>query len=687
MTQQRLRLASLTVVGGPLDGHRCALDDVVSELLIGSDPGCNLVIDLPTVSPIHAKIWADLDASMVRDTHAPRGVYVNATRVEAETQLKPRDLLWLGSPGDPQSVCVLPEFEAWVERIPEAVLPKDGAAPAAAVAGAVSSDAFEPQSYAPAFEPQALEASAFEAPTDETRALPQTAQASGPGSEPQVFELEQAIQDGDASDPFFVSDAPPSTEAGSVPASVDEQAVVDGGVAPVRIDLSSQRAAEAPADALAESAGVGFDDDSFALQTEATASASEAIISEEIEAVFAAPAEPKSAAPAPAAAAAVPDEDLWAISAEPEAAQPDSPASAEAEDEFLLAEPGAEPETPEPTLLVSAAEAPAASWPAAQAPPPAPAPSARQVPLPPVAPSSSPAPLAAPRSAADHPAAARPAAAQPAAARPAAPPATPHRAPAPLAAHAPSAAAAHAGPGAHGAASMPVDVPDSELAPPPRPAAAATGRKPVARGGAQRRRGMPGWMLGAIASAAVLLLAGAGVVGWQLFGGRVQVDAISPLPVRAGQRATLRGSGFSTTASENVVTFEGLPARVVAATGISLEVEVPPGAIETGTQRRMNVVVRKGSKQSQPIPVDVLQAPRLHGISPLAALPGEPVLLAGAGWGPGARVRFGNVEAQTVEIAADRHPTRSCPRWTCPRALPLRSSSRCPGSTRTWRPS
>ena len=50
----------------------------------------------------------------------------------------------------------------------------------------------------------------------------------------------------------------------------------------------------------------------------------------------------------------------------------------------------------------------------------------------------------------------------------------------------------------------------------------------------------------------------------------------------------------------------------------------------------------------------VFQGPRLHGISPEAALPGEEVVLAGAGWGPGATVRFGDAPAQLNEVQATR---------------------------------
>src|SRR4249920_1936050 len=106
MSEDRLRLASLSVLGGPMHGRRYNPEEVVGEVLIGSDTSCHLVIDLPTISPIHAKVWTDLDNSRVLDTSAPRGVYVNTERVEHETRIDEGDVLWLGPPQEPGSVCI-----------------------------------------------------------------------------------------------------------------------------------------------------------------------------------------------------------------------------------------------------------------------------------------------------------------------------------------------------------------------------------------------------------------------------------------------------------------------------------------------------------------------------------------------------------------------------------------------------
>ena len=139
--------ASLTVMGGPMAGTCLVIDDAVDEILVGSDPDCRLSLDLPGVSPIHARVWRDLGGMTVYDTRSPRGVYVNDVRIVDQAPIHDGDVLWLGPPGDADSVmiqCSLPEesilgapailaeeapaivTEAWAE---EATAPAVDAAP------------------------------------------------------------------------------------------------------------------------------------------------------------------------------------------------------------------------------------------------------------------------------------------------------------------------------------------------------------------------------------------------------------------------------------------------------------------------------------------------------------------------------------------------------------------------------
>src|SRR5258706_4940770 len=92
---------SLTILGGPMGGKALVLEEDVDNILIGSDPSCRFHLPLPGVSPIHARLWVDLQGITVYDTNSPQGLYVNDDRVVGQSLLRNGDILWLGSPGDP----------------------------------------------------------------------------------------------------------------------------------------------------------------------------------------------------------------------------------------------------------------------------------------------------------------------------------------------------------------------------------------------------------------------------------------------------------------------------------------------------------------------------------------------------------------------------------------------------------
>ncbi len=591
MAGERLRLAALTVLGGSLHGRRYQPEEVVGEVLIGSDPDCHLVVDLPSISPIHARVWCDLDASKVHDTHAPRGLYLNARRVEGEAPLGRNDVLWLGPPGDPQSACVQLRFEPWVERLP---LAAETAEPAGA--------------------------------EEEQQAEGQPEEGEGRPEEAQGLPVEAEGQPEEGADEVLVTAEPepsPSGEPGPVdePASVGEEPGTVGERATVVEEPAP--AAEPPAPLVTEPAPVAEEpapDDPFFV------------------AEAAAPDGPVAVTESAATDAA---SDAWAISepavgeagvvaGEPVAGSPDeffvadeSAGTAAEEPRVVEAEPvadtSAEPipiELP-PLLPTTPAK------PAVVVPPAAPVLAHREPQLPPpVTTATRPAPVPVPP------------AATPSAVAPPSGAAVPAAAPTPPTPRVARPAAA------------------ARPAAPHRPAAAA--RRP-ARPAAPRRSGVPGWLwptvagIGGLAVVAVL-----GVLGWRMLAARVRLETVTPVRVRVGQRATLAGRGFAGDAAGNVVLFDDKPARVLAASPAQLEVEVPPSAGEAGGERQAAVVVRVGTTQSNAVSVTVIQGPRLHGISPAAAMPGEEVVLAGAGWGVGATVRFGGVVAQTVEVGATR---------------------------------
>ena len=66
------KTASLTVLGGPLAGLRSVLPES-GTLTIGSSPGSGLHLDLPTVSPYHARVVVEEGRVTVHDTGAGAG--------------------------------------------------------------------------------------------------------------------------------------------------------------------------------------------------------------------------------------------------------------------------------------------------------------------------------------------------------------------------------------------------------------------------------------------------------------------------------------------------------------------------------------------------------------------------------------------------------------------------------------
>ncbi|HXY38967.1 MAG TPA: FHA domain-containing protein, partial [Vicinamibacteria bacterium] len=257
MADEKRRLVSLTVVGGPLEGQSCRPDEVVGELLIGSDPECQLVLDLPGISPVHARLWTDLDSVTIRDTHAPSGVFLNDTRVEADLAVGEHDLIWLGQPGAPDSVCLRPAFAPWVEVLPftpsddpfyvgeEAASASPGSKPTATPElPAVASTAVPP---APALSP-AVAVSPGDQAEPEPMLLVQDDLAALAGAvaaeEPLVDATEATAEpEVDPHDDFFVAEEP---KAAAPPGTAQEPPPRPSGTAPVTIVQPPSAAAAAP---------------------------------------------------------------------------------------------------------------------------------------------------------------------------------------------------------------------------------------------------------------------------------------------------------------------------------------------------------------------------------------------------------------------------------------------------------
>ncbi len=272
--------ASLTVLVGPFKGHHHTFEDVVEEAFIGSDPDCQLHLDLPGVSPIHARVWLEVGGSTVHDTHSPAGVFVNDDRVVEQAPLRDGDFLWLGTPSAPDSVLLqfrgpAPQAaaadEVWViEDAPEE--PVTLAAPA------------EPASEGPG--------EWFFAETGLAEAPPVAPVAERPAGEPAAEAQE-----------FFFEDEPAPSQPAASPAAAPalDEFLLEGGVEAQPLGQEEPVFEAATADA------------SFLVEEPASAPPARPAPLPPIEwkeetlvAVEAAPQPPRPLAPPPAAPAPVP---------------------------------------------------------------------------------------------------------------------------------------------------------------------------------------------------------------------------------------------------------------------------------------------------------------------------------------------------------------------------------------------
>jgi hypothetical protein len=156
-------------------------------------------------------------------------------------------------------------------------------------------------------------------------------------------------------------------------------------------------------------------------------------------------------------------------------------------------------------------------------------------------------------------------------------------------------------------------------------------------------------VLGAVVLAA---LVGGGFALTRFFAGP-SIRTIDPGRVRAGDAITIVGRNFSPEPGSNVVQFEGGRAgRVLQAAPTRLQVEVPDIPSAPGRPNRVPVTVTVDGRESEPMDIAVYLAPRVHGLAPNVAMPGEEVVLAGTGWSTGASVTFGGRAAEVLEATS-----------------------------------
>jgi hypothetical protein len=108
----------------------------------------------------------------------------------------------------------------------------------------------------------------------------------------------------------------------------------------------------------------------------------------------------------------------------------------------------------------------------------------------------------------------------------------------------------------------------------------------------------------------------------------ISVNSVSPDPVTEGTVLTVDGTGFSTTASENQVWFDGIPAQVQSATANQLMVLVPDFTALDQCLPRRDVGIQAATG---PDSADVVMAEVIPGGALVALAPGEDSLFVGPG--------------------------------------------------------
>jgi hypothetical protein len=153
----------LTILGGPLSGRELTLDEAVDNILIGSDSSCRFHLDVPGVSPIHARLWVDWQGVTVYDTGAPEGIYLNDDRVERSAPVRNGDILWLGPPGGADVLMIQCRVPARTGTPPPVALPVVAAPDAGATVVSAAADdvpaedVTETVAFAPPAEPAPAE--------------------------------------------------------------------------------------------------------------------------------------------------------------------------------------------------------------------------------------------------------------------------------------------------------------------------------------------------------------------------------------------------------------------------------------------------------------------------------------------------------------------------------------------------
>lgn len=97
---------TLIVTGGDLDGQVLRMEPG-SERVLGANPDCHLQVPLANVDGVHARVSWGLHGLVLSDLGSTNGTYVNGERVQFDRALVDGDRVCLGPPGSRQSVKLL----------------------------------------------------------------------------------------------------------------------------------------------------------------------------------------------------------------------------------------------------------------------------------------------------------------------------------------------------------------------------------------------------------------------------------------------------------------------------------------------------------------------------------------------------------------------------------------------------
>lgn len=98
---------ALVVTGGPLNNKSVLLTGATGERLLGSGAQAHFHLEAPNVEAAHAKVRWNETGVFLDDLSQQLGTFLNGTRFQESCALGDGDRIWLGPPGDHNSVRVM----------------------------------------------------------------------------------------------------------------------------------------------------------------------------------------------------------------------------------------------------------------------------------------------------------------------------------------------------------------------------------------------------------------------------------------------------------------------------------------------------------------------------------------------------------------------------------------------------